>query len=412
MAHEITVIGAGHAAGELATALRQAGYAGAISLIGEEPYLPYQRPPLSKAFLAGEVDLESLLLKPQSTYDKADIVTLLGRRVERIDRSAHTLMLADGRELPYQQLVLATGGRPRRLPAIGIERAEIAPNFHYLRTIDNVRRIQTHIQKGQRLAIVGGGYVGLEVAAVARKCGMQVTVLEAQDRVLARVTAPEVSAFYERVHREAGVHLITHAVVEEILFASDGTSVRGLRCRDGSVIEADAVIAGIGLVPNVELAREAGLDEQDGILVDAYCRTSDPNILAVGDCTRHPSAYAGTLLRLESVPNAVEQARTAAATLTGTLKPYDAVPWFWSEQYDLRLQMAGLSQGYDQVVVRGSTAGRSFAVFYLREGRLIAADAVNRPADFMQARQAIARRACPEALLLADEMQSLKATLA
>jgi 3-phenylpropionate/trans-cinnamate dioxygenase ferredoxin reductase subunit len=356
--------------------------------------------------------VDSLLLKPQSTYDTVGITTLLGQRVERIDRSAHTLALADGRTLPYEHLVLATGGRPRRLPAVGIERAEQAPNFHYLRTIDDVRRIHAHMRPGQRLAIVGGGYVGLEVAAVARKRGMQVTVLEAQARVLARVTAPEVSAFYERVHREAGVHLITQAVVEEILFAPDGATVCGLRCRDGSVIEADAVIAGIGLVPNVELARDAGLDEQDGILVDACCRTSDPFILAVGDCTRHPSAYAGKLLRLESVPNAVEQARTAAATLTGTLKSYDAVPWFWSEQYDLRLQMAGLSQGYDQTVVRGSTAGRSFSVFYLQAGRLIAADAVSRPAEFMLARQGIARRVCPDPALLADEAQPLKAALA
>jgi 3-phenylpropionate/trans-cinnamate dioxygenase ferredoxin reductase subunit len=408
----VAIVGAGHAAGELATGLRQAGYAGSICLIGEEPYLPYQRPPLSKTFLAGDVNVDSLLLKPQSTYDMAGIETVLGQRVDRIDRSKRRLALANGQEVAYDQLVLATGGRPRRLEAIGIDRAEKTSNFHYLRTVDDVRRIKTCMLADQRLVIVGGGYVGLEVAAVARKCGMQVTVLEAQSRVLARVTAPAVSSFYERVHREAGVHVITQAVVEEILVTPDGVSVSGLRCHDGSVIEADVVIVGIGLVPNTELASEAGLDEKDGILVDAYCRTSDPNILAIGDCTRYLSSHTGTLLRLESVPNAVEQARTAALTLTGTLKTFDAVPWFWSEQYGLRLQMAGLSQGYDQLAFRGNTSSRSFSVFYLLEGRLIAADAISRPADFILARQAIARRVCPDPISLADEALPLKTTLA
>lgn len=412
MSSSVTIVGAGHAAGELAAALRQAGYAGTVRIFGEEAYLPYHRPPLSKAFLAGKVETGALLLKPQLTYDSAGIDVQRGRRVTRIDRTARQLWLENGESQAYDQLVLATGGRPRRLPALGIERAEQASNFHYLRTIDDVRRIRNHVRPGQKLAIVGGGYVGLEVAAVAVQCGITVTVLEAQPRVLARVTSPDVSAFYERVHREAGVHLRTSAVVKEILFAASCDTVRGLLCESGDVIDADFVIAGIGLVPNVELAREAGLEERDGILVDACCRTSDPHILAIGDCVRRPSRFAGQSVRIESVPNALEHARIAAAVLAGKLPPDETVPWFWSEQYDLRLQMAGLSQGHDGVVLRGSTENRTFCAFYLREGRLIAVDAVNRPQEFMLARQALAKGISPNSRSLADESLALKTVLA
>ena len=412
MTSSVTIVGAGHAAGELATALRQAGFTGPVRLIGEEPYLPYQRPPLSKAFLSGKAGLEEIELKPKATYEKAQVETILGRRVTGVDRASRRVGLDDGTRVAYDHLVLATGGRPRRLPAVGIEQAERCTNFHYLRTIDDVRRIQEHFKPGAKLAIVGGGYVGLEVAAVARHREIDVTVLEAQPRVLARVTAPEVSAFYERVHREAGVDLRTSAVVKEILVDAKADRVTGLLCEDGQICAADVVIAGIGLLPNVELALEAGLKVDDGILVDAFCRTSDPVILAIGDCTCHPSVYAGRMLRLESVPNAVEQARTAAQTLTGKLKPYEAVPWFWSEQYDLKLQMVGLSQGHDQLVVRGSTSSRSFSAFYLRQGRLIAMDAVNRPQEFMLARQAVAKGVQPDPGHLADEALPLKSVLA
>lgn len=407
----VTIVGGGHAAGELATALRQSGYLGAVRLIGEEVYLPYQRPPLSKAFLAGEIDAEGLLLKSRATYEKARVETTLGRRVDKLDRAAKMLHFADGSSVSYDKLVLATGGRPRRLAAVNIERAEHCSNFHYLRTIDDVRRIHSQFRAGMKLVIVGGGYIGLEVAAVARKRGIEVTVLEAQERVLARVTAPEVSAFYERIHREAGVVLKTSTVVKEILLDESSDAVAALNCVGGEVIRADLVIVGVGLTPNVELAREAGLEESDGIVVDAYCRTSDDSILAIGDCTRHPSVYAGRSLRLESVPNAVEQARTAALTITGQPKPYEAVPWFWSEQYELRLQMVGLSQGYDQMVLRGTALNRSFTAFYLKEGRLIAADAVSRPQEFMLARQAVSRGARPDPAQLADESVVLKTVL-
>jgi 3-phenylpropionate/trans-cinnamate dioxygenase ferredoxin reductase component len=408
----VTIVGGGHAAGELATALRQGGYTGAVRLIGEEIYLPYQRPPLSKAFLAGEIDAEGLLLKSRATYEKAQVETVLGRRVDKLDRASKTLRFADGSSEAYDKLVLATGGRPRRLAAVGIERAEQCSNFHYLRTIDDVRRIHSQFRAGMKLVIVGGGYIGLEVAAVARKRGIEVTVLEAQERVLARVTAPEVSAFYERVHGEAGVVLKTSTVVKEIHLDESSDAVAALECVGGEVIRADVVIVGVGLTPNVELAREAGLEENDGIVVDAYCQTTDDSILAIGDCTRHPSVYAGRPLRLESVPNAVEQARTAALAITGQHKPYEAVPWFWSEQYDLRLQMVGLSQGYDQMVFRGSAQTRSFTAFYLREGCLIAADAISRPQEFMLARQAVSRGARPDPALLADESVTLKTVLA
>lgn len=407
----ITIVGAGHAAGELATALRQAGHAGPIRMIGEEAYLPYQRPPLSKAFLAGKIELDALLLKPQATYDSVGVEICLGRRVTAVDRQRRVLHLDGDREMPFDLLVLATGGRPRPLSALHSDTAAMAPNFHYLRTIDDVRRIIADFKPGRRLVIVGGGYVGLEVAAVARQHDIEVTVIEAAPRVLARVTAPQVSAFYEQVHRDAGVHLLTSTVVDEVLIDEDVGRVRGLRSTDGRYIEADFFIVGIGLLPNVELACDAGLQVDDGIVVDAFCRTSDPDILAIGDCTRHPSIHTGGMLRLECVPNALEQARTAAATLTGQHRPYEAVPWFWSEQYDLKLQMAGLSQGYDRIVLRGEPARRSFSAFYLREGRLIAADVVNRPADFMFARQAVAKGLYPDPQALADDSVALKPML-
>ncbi|WP_454752835.1 NAD(P)/FAD-dependent oxidoreductase [Cupriavidus necator] len=407
----VTIIGAGHAAGELATALRQAGHEGPVGIIGDEAYLPYQRPPLSKAFLAGKVEVAGLLLRPQATYDGVGIEMQLGCRVTAIDRQKRMLQLDGDREQPFDLLVLATGGRPRPLPARNADIAATLPNFHYLRTIDDVRRITASFKPGCRLAIVGGGYVGLEVAAVARQHNIDVTVLEAAPRVLARVTAPDVSAFYEQVHRDAGVHLLTSTVVDEVVVDEAAGRVSGLRCADGRSVDADFFIVGIGLIPNVELARDAGLEVDDGIVVDALCRTSDPDILAIGDCTRHPNAYAGRMLRLESVPSAVEQARTAAATLTGQHKPYEAVPWFWSEQYDMRLQVAGLSQGYDRTVLRGDPSMRSFSAFYMREGRLIAADVVSRPAEFMLARQAVARGVHPDPEALADESIPLKSVL-
>lgn len=411
MDQAVTIIGAGHAAGELATALRQNGHAGPIRLIGDEAWLPYQRPPLSKAYLTGKVQVESLLLKPEQTYAQAKVQTRLGVRVVAVDRGASCLTLDDGSTEGYETLVFATGGRPRPLAAEGADQAGRCTNFHYLRTIEDVRRIQAQFLPGKRLAVIGGGYIGLEVAAAARGRGIEVTVLEAMPRVLARVTAPAMSAFYERVHREAGVDIRTGAAVRAFRFGDAGDTVSALDLEDGTTLEADMFIAGIGLVPNTELAAAAGLPVDNGVLVDASCRTEDDAIFAIGDCASQPNAYAGRRIRLESVPSALEQARTVALILTGKPPAAGAVPWFWSDQYDLKLQMVGLSPGYDEMVLRGSFDSRSFIAFYLREDRLIAADAVSRPADFMVAKQLVARGARVKPARLCDETTPLKTLL-
>lgn len=401
------IVGAGQTGCELALALRQQGCTGPIVVFGEESHPPYQRPPLSKACLKGELKEVSLQLRQPAAYERAQVELTLSTRIERIDRARKTLVLANGSERPYAKLALATGGRPRRLRSADAERAERAANFHYLRTIEDVRRIRARFAPGRRLIVLGGGYIGLEVAASAIACGLDVTVLEALPRVLARVTAPEVSAFYERVHRQAGVDLRTCTEVRGFEFSPDGT-IAAVCCSDGASIPADLVIAGIGLVPNTELAQAAGLAVDNGIVVDEYARTSDPDIVAAGDCANFPEAICGRRVRLESVPNAIEQARSAAASLLGKQRVHAAVPWFWSEQYDLKLQIAGLSGGYDQVVLRGSTSTRSFAAFYFRDQCLIACDAVNRPQEFMFAKRLVPSRCRLDPLLLADESVPLK----
>jgi 3-phenylpropionate/trans-cinnamate dioxygenase ferredoxin reductase subunit len=406
----IVIIGAGQAGAELALALRQQGCAQPVVVIGAEAHLPYQRPPLSKAFLAGEVQAPSLYLRQQAAYERASIQFALDRTVERVDLHDRVVTTSGGDSFKYSMLAFCTGGRARRLSVPSIDQVERATNFHYLRAIDDVLKIREGFLPGRRLTIVGGGYIGLEVAAVAIKHGLQVTVLEALPRVLARVTAPEMSIFYERVHREAGVDVRTGVGVVNFDLDSAG-NVGAVRCSDGAILETDLVIVGVGLVPNTELAQAAGLSVDNGIVVDEFARTSHPDVVAAGDCANHPSLLYGRRMRLESVPNAQEQARTAAATLAGKQRAYDSVPWFWSDQYDLKLQMAGLSQGYDEVVVRGAMAQRSFALFYLKEGRMIACDAVNRPQEFMLAKRLIVSRSAPDVRSLADESVPLKSLL-
>lgn len=399
------IVGAGQAGAEVASSLRQQGYDGRIVLFGEEPQLPYRRPPLSKAYLAGAATAESLTIKPQAAYQQANIELHLGTRVARIERDRKQVLLADGRAQPYDQLVLATGGAPRRLPLPGAE----AANVLYLRTQRDADAIRAEMQPGRRLVIVGGGYIGLEVAAAAVKQGLRVTVLESAPRVLVRVTAPEMSAFYERVHREAGVDVRTGVTLQQ--FEQQAGRVRAVVLADGTRIEADLVLVGIGLIPHMALARDAGLEVGDGIVVDALGRSSDPDILAVGDCANQANAWLGRSVRLESVPNANEQARIAAATICGRQNPNRSVPWFWSDQYDLKLQMVGLAQGYEQVALRGDPATRSFCAFYLREGQVIAADAVNRAPEFLVAKTLVAERVRADAAQLADESAPLKTLL-
>jgi 3-phenylpropionate/trans-cinnamate dioxygenase ferredoxin reductase subunit len=395
MPENVVIVGAGHAAGQVVATLRHKGFAGHITLIGEEPWYPYQRPPLSKKFLAGELPAERLYFKPPAFYDDPRISVRLETRVESIDRAGRSLLTSDGDTETYDKLVLATGARPRHIDLPGAE----LDGVHYLRTIGDVEGIRGELRSGSRLAIVGAGYIGLEVAAVAATLGAKVTVIEMQDRVMSRVVSPPVSAFYADEHRRHGVGLLMSAHIER--FVGDG-HVDGVLLGDDDRVDTDLVIVGVGVVPNIELASAAGLAVEDGIVVDDRCRTADPNIYAVGDCTRHPNALLGRQLRLESVHNALEQGKTAASNICGEDVHYSDIPWFWSDQYDLKLQIAGLSTGYDDAIIRGDMAARSFSCVYLRDGILIAIDAINRPKDFMQAKSLIAAHAVIEPQVLAD----------
>ena len=402
MSESVVIVGAGHAAGQTAASLRQKGFSGSITLVGDEPFVPYQRPPLSKAYLAGELEPERLFFKPANFYPDKDIDLRLGVRVDAIDREAHTAALSDGTTLPYDKLVLTTGSRVRELHIPGHD----LEGVHYLRSIADVDAMRPAFRRGARLAIVGGGYIGLEVAAVANKLGLEVTVLETESRVMNRVVATEISNFFQRMHTEEGVRLELGRRVQAI--RGDGR-VESVVCGDGLDVPADICIIGIGILPNVELAEAAGLKCSNGIVVNEYCVTSDPDILAAGDCTRHPNGIYGRHLRLESVHNAIEQGKTAAATICGKPAPYSQVPWFWSDQYDVKLQIAGLTEGYEQFVMRGDPASRSFAAFYLHDGRLLAVDAINSPREFMLAKKLIAAGACFDIAALADMDNDFKA---
>lgn len=402
MAETLLILGAGQAAAQAIASLRAAGFAGRIVLVGDEAAPPYQRPPLSKKYLAGEWGLDRVLLKPDAFYSEMKAELRLGLRAEAIDRGAARVRLSGGETLPYDKLLIATGARPRPLPVPGAD----LPGVHLFRTLDNIDAIRPALKRGARLAVIGGGYIGLEVAAVARGLGLEVTVIEMTERCLSRVVAPEVSAFFEGVHRAAGVEIFTG---ERVSACEGRGKLERVLCASGRVIEADIAVVGIGIVPNVELAAAAGLACADGITADEFALTSDPAVAAAGDCANFPSALYGRRVRLESVQNAIEQAKIAAGSLLGQRKPYNEVPWFWSDQYDLKLQIAGLSQGYDQVVLRGAPAARKFAAFYLKEGRLLAVDAVNAPAEYMTSLKALIpakARLAPERL--ADTAVSMK----
>lgn len=408
-ASTIAIIGAGQAGGEVATLLRQNRFEGRIVLFGDEPHLPYQRPPLSKAYLAGEIGADALIYKAAIAYEKANVELRLGLRVDEIDRKAKELRLAGGERLAYDRLVIATGGRARPLVVPGADLG----NIFYLRNIADVEALRPELTAGRRLVIVGGGYVGLEVAAVAVKRGLAVSVLEGMPRVLARVTAPELSAFYERRHREAGVAIRTGVAVSGFAPGPEGARVGAVQCADGQSLDADLVLVGIGLAPNTELAELAGLAVEGGIVVDEQSLTSDPDIYAIGDCALHANhGFLQRKIRIKSVPNALEQARAVAAAIMGKPCAPAAAPWFWSDQYDLQLQMVGLSDGYEKVVIRGAPENASFVAFYLKAGKIIAADAVNRPGEFMAAKRLVGERMSIPPESLADENISLKTLMA
>jgi 3-phenylpropionate/trans-cinnamate dioxygenase ferredoxin reductase subunit len=399
----IVIIGAGQAGAQAVMSLRTEGYEGPIRMIGDEPEPPYQRPPLSKKFLAGEIGFDRVELKPAEFYTNANCELILGCHVAAIERAKKLVLTSDGRELAYDKLIISTGSRVREINVPGFD----LEGVHYLRTVGDVKELQSYFREGAKLVVVGGGYIGLEVAAVAKKHGLDVTVLETAERVMARVVDPIVSHFYERVHKEEGVKIRLGVTVAG--FEGEGGRVSRVVSGEGETFPCDFVVVGIGIIPNVELAETAGIKVENGIVVDEQARTSVPDIYAAGDCTNHPNGVYGRRLRLESVHNAIEQAKTAAASIAGKEKPYDQVPWFWSDQYDLKLQIAGLSAGYTQAVVRGDPKGsRSFAVFYLKDGVLIAVDAVNRAPEFMMSKTLIAKHAKLDPARLADESISMK----
>ncbi len=395
MVERVVVAGAGHAAGQTVASLKQKNFDGEIVLVGDEPWLPYQRPPLSKKYLAGELPVERLLFKPERFYDEPNFDLRLSTRVTSIDRSRRRIATEAG-HVDYDRLILATGSRVRRLMIDGAD----LEGVHYLRNIADVDRIRTDLASARKIVIIGAGYIGLEVAAVARQLGLEVHVVEMAGRVMSRVVSPPVSTFFEREHAGRGVKLSLSTGIAG--FTGRDGRVAGVKTSRDEVIAADLIVVGIGIQPNTELAAEAGLEIDNGIVVDDRCRTGDPRIYAVGDCSAHPSRIYGGRIRLESVHNAVEQAKTAAAGVCGEDVVYDQVPWFWSDQYDIKLQIAGLSDGYDRFVIRGDKRSRSFSCLYLAEGRLLAVDAVNAPRDFMQSKSLIAAGATPDPDRLAD----------
>ncbi len=401
--YDVLIVGAGHAGAQAAIALRQRKFAGTIAMVGDERELPYERPPLSKDYLAGEKPFERILIRPPAFWAERDVVPVLGDRVETVDPVARTVALGDGTVIGYGALVWATGGSPRRLTCTG----NALRGVHAVRNRADVDRMIAELPSVTRVVVIGGGYIGLEAAAVLTKMGKPVTVLEAQDRVLARVAGAPLSRFFEAEHRAHGVDIrlgVTVACIEE----RDGAAV-GVRLADDTILDCEMVIVGIGIEPAVAALLAAGADGGNGVAVDAQCRTSLPDVYAIGDCAAHANRFAdGATIRLESVQNANDQANTVAKLLTGAPEPYDAVPWFWSHQYDLKLQTVGLSIGHDAAIVRGDPVTRAFSVVYLKAGRVIALDCVNTVRDYVQGRALVERGAIVDPALLADPAVPLK----
>jgi 3-phenylpropionate/trans-cinnamate dioxygenase ferredoxin reductase subunit len=395
MAETIIVIGAGHGGAQLVESLRGGGFDGNIILIGDEAHRPYDRPATSKELLSGGIEMDRVFLKRDQFYTDKNIDLRLSTTAAAIDRTAKTVTLSTGETLGYDKLVIATGARARRLTVPGAD----LDGVFYLRSLADSQAIGARLGPGKRLAIVGGGYVGLEVAASATKLGCTVTVIEALERLLARVAGAEIADFYAAAHRAHGVELHFGVVIAG--FDGEG-SVQSVKLTDGSAIPADVVVVGIGAVPNTELAVAAGLAVENGIVVDDCGRTTDPSIYAIGDATNHPNDLLHKRLRLESVPAAMGQARAAASAILGTPKPFHELPWFWSDQYDIKLQIAGMSEIGDRVVLRGDPAANRFAAFYLRGGKIVAVNSVNSAKDFMVGKKLIAEGRMPNVTKLAD----------
>ena len=404
--YDVLIVGAGHGGAQAALALRQHKYAGSVALLGDEPDPPYERPPLSKEYFSGEKSFERILIRPQAIWAERDIELQLLRRVVAVDPAEQNVVLSDGSRIGYGKLIWATGGAPRRLSCSGSDLMGV----HNVRTRADADRMLAETPKVQNVVVIGGGYIGLEAAAVLAKLGKQVTVLEAMDRVLARVAGEPLSRFYEAEHRAHGVEIHLNAKMD-CLIGHDGW-VTGVRMSDGSVLPADMVVVGIGIVPAVEPLIAAGAASGNGVEVDEFCQTSLPNIYAIGDCAIHANPFAGgQRIRLESVQNANDQAITAARHIAGDAAPYHAVPWFWSNQYDLKLQTIGLSLGYDEVVVRGQSAARSFTLVYLSKGKVLALDCVNSVKDHVQGKALVITQATPDKSVLANPEIPIKSLL-
>jgi 3-phenylpropionate/trans-cinnamate dioxygenase ferredoxin reductase subunit len=404
--YDVLIVGAGHAGAQAAIALRQNQFEGSIAIIGDEPDPPYERPPLSKEYLAGDKAFERILIRPASFWDERNVTMLLGRRVVTVDAHGHEVATADGDAIAYGHLIWATGGEPRRLSCAGYDLAGV----HTVRTRADTDRMIAELPGTTNVVVIGGGYIGLEAAAVFSKFGKKVTLLEALDRVLARVAGEPLSRFYEAEHRSHGVDVRLGARVD-CIEGSNGR-VTGVRMADGEVLPAEMVIVGIGIVPAVEPLLAAGAEGGNGVAVDSQCRTSLADVFAVGDCALHANAFAdGAEIRLESVQNANDMATTVAKVLTGKAQDYEAVPWFWSNQYDLRLQTVGLSTGYDDLVVRGDPDTRSFSILYLKQGKVVALDCVNATKDYVQGRALVVGGAKISPERLADAGVPLKQML-
>lgn len=401
--HDVVIVGGGHAGAQTAIALRQRGYMGSVAIVGEEAVLPYERPPLSKEYLAGDKSFERILIRPSTFWAERAVTMMPGHRVVAVEPTAHRIVTDTGATIGYRTLIWAAGGHARRLTCSGHHLAGV----HSVRSRADVDTLIAELPATRRVCVIGGGYIGLEAAAVLRKLGKQVTLVEALDRLLARVAGSVVAEALAAEHRRQGVDLRLSAAVDCIVEA-DGRAA-GVRLANGEVIHADMVIVGIGIVPSTEPLLVAGAAGGNGVDVDAWCRTSLPDVFAIGDCAAHPNRFAGgRMIRLESVQNANDQAGTVAKLLCGAPEPYEAVPWFWSNQYDIKLQTVGLLTGYDRQVVRGDPAMRGFSVIYLRDGRVLALDCVGAVRDYVQGKALVVSGATPDIALLSDPSVPLK----
>ena len=402
-AFDVLIVGAGHAGAQAAIALRQQNFSGTIAILSEEPELPYERPPLSKEYLSGDKEFQRLLIRPAAFWEERSVQMFLSHRVEVVDPELHQVCTCDGSIFQYSQLIWATGGHARRLSCAGAELSGV----HSVRSRADVDGMMAEMPQVEQVVVIGGGYIGLEAAAVLSKLGKQVTVLEALDRVLARVAGEALSRFYEAEHRAHGVDIRLNCKLE--CLEGEGGRVSGVRLADGEILPAQMVIAGIGIIPAVAPLLTAGAEGGNGVAVNAFGQTSLADVFAIGDCALHSNAFAeGAQIRLESVQNANDMATTVAKAIVGVSEPYQAVPWFWSNQYDLRLQTIGLSLGHDQVVIRGAPASRSFSVVYLRQGQVIALDCVNAAKDYVQGRGLVLEGVRPDLNQLADCTIALK----